>query len=149
GSLRSLRAAQDLSNLPLVGRSRTQGARGRSPGAGRFLFDHAGPDESAVGVLPVIQYRLPQCVRPGAGTYRLTAHGAWRLLLARLLGDDRRSNYGNLRARARILLRRPEGVSVPGLSVPDDADQHGETPQQSEHAVLENDQGRLRSFRGD
>ena len=50
---------------------------------------------------------------------------------------------------ARILFRRPEGVPVAGLSVPDDADEHGQAPQQSEHAVLEDDQGRLRSFRGD
>ena len=40
-------------------------------------------------------------------------------------------------------------VPAAGLSVQDDADQHGETSQQSEHAVLEDDQGRLRSFRGD
>ena len=40
-------------------------------------------------------------------------------------------------------------VPVAGLSVPDDAGEHGEAPQQPEHAVLENDQGRLRSFRGD
>ena len=40
-------------------------------------------------------------------------------------------------------------VPVSGLSVPDDAGQHGQAPQQSEHAVLEDDQGRQRPFRGD
>ena len=35
----------------------------------------------------------------------------------------------NLRARPRVVLRRPEIVPGPGLSVPDDADQHGQAPQ--------------------
>ena len=42
-----------------------------------------------------------------------------------------------------ILFRRPARVPVPGLSVQDDAGQHGQASQQSEHAVLEDDQGRL------
>ena len=50
---------------------------------------------------------------------------------------------------AGIVFRRPARVPVPGLSVQDDADQHGQASQQSEHAVLEDDQGRLRRFRGD
>ena len=36
-----------------------------------------------------------------------------------------------------------------GLSVPDDLGEHGQAPQQPEHAVLEDDQAGLRSFRGD
>ena len=36
------RAAEDLSDLPLVGRPRPQGPRGRPPGAGRLLYDLAG-----------------------------------------------------------------------------------------------------------
>ena len=149
GSLRPLCAAEDLSDLPLVGRPRTQGPRRRPPGAGRLLLDHAGADEPAVGLLPLVQHRLSQRLRPVARTHRLGADGAWRLLVARLLRDDRRADRGNLFAGPRIVLRRPEVVPVPGLSVPDDAGQHGEAPQQPEHAVLENDQGRLRSFRGD
>src|SRR3954449_11025019 len=148
GSLRPLRAAQDLSDLPLVGRSRTQGPRGRPPGAGRLLYDLTGTDESAVGLLSLLQHRLSERVRQGAGTYRLAADGAWRLLLARLLRDDRRADRGNLFARPRVLLRRPEIVPAAGLSVQDDAGQHGEASQQPAHAVLENDQARLRSFRG-
>ncbi len=42
---------EDLSDLPLVGRSWPQGPRRRPSGAGRLLFDHAGPDESAIGLL--------------------------------------------------------------------------------------------------
>ncbi|MEI9926263.1 MAG: hypothetical protein WDN50_25460 [Bradyrhizobium sp.] len=34
-----------------------------------------------------------------------------------------------------ILLRRPEVIPVSGLSVQDDAGQHGQASQQSEHAV--------------
>ena len=42
------RAPEDLSDLPLVGRSRAQGQGRRPPGAGRLLFDHAGADEPAI-----------------------------------------------------------------------------------------------------
>ena len=149
GPLRPLRAAEDLSDLPLVGRPRTQGPRRRPPGAGRLLFDLAGADEPAVGLLSLVQHRLSQRLRPGARPHRLAADGAWRLLVARLLRDDRRADRGNLFARPRILLRRPARVPVAGLSVQDDAGEHGEASQQPEHAVLEDDQGRLRSFRGD
>ena len=111
GSLRPLCAAEDLSDLPLVGRSRTQGPRRRPPGAGRLLFHFAGADESAVGLLPLLQHRLSQRLRPGAGPHRLAADGAWRLLLARLLRHDRRTDRRNLFAGARILLRRPDARS--------------------------------------
>ena len=43
----------------------------------------------------------------------------------------------------RVLLRRPEGVPVPGVSVQDDAGEHGQAPEQPEHGLLEDDQGRL------
>ena len=111
GSLRPLRAAQDLSDLPLVGRPWTQGPRRRPPGAGGFLLDHAGADEPAIGLLSFVQYRLSQRLRPRAGTYRLGTDGAWRLLLARLLRHDRRADRGNLCAGPGILLRRPEARS--------------------------------------
>jgi len=45
--------------------------------------------------------------------------------------------------------RRAAVVSDPGLSVPDDGGEHGQAPQQPEHGLLEDDQGRQRSFRGD
>ena len=51
--------------------------------------------------------------------------------------------------RPRIILRRSARLPVPGLSVPHDACKLCEASQQPEHAVLENDQGRQRSFRGD
>ena len=127
-----------------------EGPRRRPPGAGRLLLDHAGADEPAVGLLSLVQHRLSRTpIDRALGRTGSRADGAWRLLVARLLRDDRRADRGNLFAGARVLLRRPEGVPVPGLSVPDDAAEHGQAPQQSEHAVLEDDQGRLRSFRGD
>jgi len=65
----------------------------------------------------------------------------WRLFVARLLRHDGRADRGNLSLGARILLRRPARVPTAGLSVQDDAAEHGQTSQQPEHAVLENDQG--------
>ena len=62
----------------------------------------------------------PNAYDSRARPYRLAADGAWRLLIARLLRDDGRADRGNLLARPRVLLRRPEVVPVPGLSVPDD-----------------------------
>ena len=55
---------------------------------------------------------------------------------------------GNLRARPRRLLRRPEIVPGAGLSVPHDGAEHGQASQQPEHAVLADAEGRQRSFRG-
>src|SRR6202167_2729982 len=121
GSLRPLRAIEDVSDLPLVGRPRTEGQGRRPPGPGGLLFDHTGADEPAVGVLSVVQHRLPQRLRPRARTQRLAVDGAWRLLVARLLRDDRRTDRGNLLARAGILFRRPARVPVPSLPVQDDA----------------------------
>src|SRR6266851_4929901 len=66
-----------------------------------------------------------------------------------LLRHDRRTDRGNLFVGSRILLRRPARLPAAGLSVQDDGAEHGQASQQSEHAVLENDPGRLRSFRGD
>ena len=50
-------------------------------------------------------------------------------------------------ARARVVLRRPALVPGAGLSVPHDAGELREAPQQSEHPVLEDAQGRQRPFR--
>ena len=57
---RPFRAAQGLSDLPLVGRSRPEGQGRRSPGARGLLHDHARPDESEFQLLSRDQYRLPQ-----------------------------------------------------------------------------------------
>src|SRR6266403_2070479 len=56
----------DLNSPMLVGRPRTEGPRRRPPGAGRLLRHHAGADESAVGLLSVVQHRLSQRLRQGA-----------------------------------------------------------------------------------
>ena len=44
----------------------------------------------------------PERLRPRLGLHRLRADGAWRLLVARLLRDDRRADPGDLRAGARV-----------------------------------------------
>ena len=44
----------------------------------------------------------PEHLRPRLGLHRLRADGARRLLVARLLRDDRRADPGNLRAGARV-----------------------------------------------
>src|SRR4051812_35203387 len=140
GSLRPLRAAQDLSDLPLVGRSLTQGPRGRPPGAGRLLYDLAGADESAVGLLSLLQHRLSERVRQGAGTYRLAVGGAWRPLLAARLRDARRGVRESLLAGLPTPLRRPEVVPAAALPVQGDPGQRGQAPYDPQHAVLEDDQ---------
>jgi hypothetical protein len=48
---------------------------------------------------------------------------------SRLLRHDRRADRGNLFTGTGIILRRPARVPVSGLSVQDDADQHGEASQ--------------------
>ena len=109
GSLRPLRAAEDLSDLPLVGRSRTR--RSAKATARRRK---ASIRSSPAQMNPQSAYYLsfntgyPERLRQGARPHRLAADGAWRLLVARLLRDDRRADRGNLFARPRILLRRPE-----------------------------------------
>ena len=80
-----------------------------------------GPDEPELAVLSVVQPRLSQRLRPRARPHRRASDGARRLLVARLLLDDRRADRGNLRARPRGVLRRPEIVPGAGLSVPHDA----------------------------
>ena len=57
--------------------------------------------------------------------------------IAEIYSLGRRSFFGGQRA-----------FQLQAFPFKDDADQHGEASQQSEHAVLEDDQ-RLRSFRGD
>ena len=48
-----------------------------------------------------------------------------------------------------VVSRRPAVVPDPGLSVPHDAGESGAPSHQSEHGLLEDDQGRQRPFRGD
>ena len=90
----------------------------------------------------------PNAYRPRPRPHRRAAHGARRLLVARLLFDDRRADPGNLRARPRRLLRRPEVVPGAGLSVPDDAAEPRQASQQPEHRVLADAEEGQRPFRG-
>ena len=90
----------------------------------------------------------PERLRPRPRPHRRAPDGARRLLVARLLLDDRRADSGNLRARPRRLLRRPEVVPGAGLSVPDDAAELRQASQQSAHGVLEDAQAGQRPFRG-
>ena len=142
-------AAQDLSDLPLVGRPRPQGQARRPPGAGGLLYDHAEPDESEFQLLPLHQHGLPERLRPREQPHRLVPDDPWRLLIGGLLRHDRRADRGDLRAGARVVLRRPELVPDPGVPVPDDAAEHGAAPQLAAHGILEDAQDRLRPFRGD
>ena len=52
-------------------------------------------------------------------------------------------------AGARLTPRKPAVIPDPGLSVPHDACEPGAPPYQSAHGLLEDAQGRQRSFRGD
>ena len=122
---RPIRAAEDLSDLPLVGRSRPEDQGRRPPGARGLLHHHARADESEFQLLSRLQHRFSEHLRPRLGPHRLRADGAWRLLVARLLRHDRRADPGDLRAGARVVLRRTEGIPVPGLSVPHDRAEHG------------------------
>ena len=79
---------------------------------------------------------FPNAYRPLPRAHRRLPDDPRRLLLARLLRHDRRADRRNLFARARVVLRRPEGVPDPGLSVPHDARQHGAPPQFAAHGVL-------------
>ena len=126
-----------------------EGQGRRPPGARGLLHDHPRADESEFQLLPRDQYRLPQRLRQSQRPPRRVPDDPWRLLLARLLRDDRRADRRNLFAGARILPRRPAIVPDPGLSVPHDAGESRAASHQSEHGLLEDDQGRQRPFRGD
>ena len=139
---------EDLSDLPLVRRARPQDQGRRPPGAGGLLQHHPRPDESELAILPVVRSRLSERLRPRPRPHRRAAHGARRLLVARLLFDDRRADLGNLRARPRLLLRRPEIVPGAGLSVPDDGAELRQASQQPASGVLEDAEEGQRSFRG-
>ena len=98
--------------------------------------------------LSVVRSRLSERLRPRARPHRRAPDGARRLLVARLLLDDRRADLGNLRARPRGVLRRPALVPGAGLSVPHDAGEYRQASQQPAHGVLEDAQARQRPFRG-
>src|SRR5581483_862592 len=146
GQQRLFPAPQDLSDLPVVGRSRAEIVGGRPSGAGRLLYDHARVDESQFRLLSCDQHRIPQQLRQGEQARRQLAHDPWRLLVERLLCHDRRTDQRDLCAGARRIAR-PAGVPGPGLSVPPDAGEPGAASQQPEPGVLENAQDRQRSLR--
>ena len=96
GHQRTLRIAQGLSDLPLVGRSRAEGQGRRSSGSGRLLRDHAWPDQSEFQLLSRDQYRFPQRLRQGERLHRQFPDDPRRLFVARLLRDDRRADRRDL-----------------------------------------------------
>ena len=103
---RRLQAVQDLRDLRLVGRARPQD-QGRRPAVARgLLHHHARPDEPELELLPRLQHRLSQQVRPRLRPHRLEPDGARRLLVARLLLDDRRVDRRDLCAGPRELRGR-------------------------------------------
>ena len=86
---RTLRPLRHLPDLPLVGAARAEAERGRPAGARGLLYDRLRAAQSEQPVAPRVQSRLPQRVRQVEGALRLIHHGAWRLLVDRLLRDDR------------------------------------------------------------
>ena len=128
---RRICAAQDLSDVPMVGAARAEEARRRHAGAGGLLFDRARADEPQFPLLSGVQRRLSERLRPGLWPHRRQCHGARRLLVRRLLLDDRRAGRRHLCDRARIRSRRPARNPAPVLSVPHDGREHGEVPARS------------------
>ena len=119
----------------------------RPPGAGGLLHDHARPDESELAATTSsFNIGFPNAYDRAQRPHRRVPHGARRLLVARLLRHDRRADRGNLRARARVVLRRPDVLPGAGLSVPDDAAELRQASQQPAHGVLEDAQEGQRPF---
>src|SRR5262245_44599551 len=141
--------AQDLSDLPVVGRSRAEVAGGRRSGSRGVLYGYAQPDASQLQLLSGDQYGLPQQLRQSEQPRRQLPHDPWRLLVGRLLCHDRRTDKRDLFAGARLVPRRPAVIPGPGLSVPLDAGESGAASKQSELGLLEDAQDRQRSLRDD
>ncbi len=99
---RRIRAAQDLSDVPMVGTTRPEEARRRHAGAGRLLLDRAGADEPQLPLLSGVQRRVPERIRPGLWAHRRQCDGARSLFVRRLLLDDRRAGRRHLCDRPRI-----------------------------------------------
>ena len=98
---RRVRAAQDLSDVPLVGAARAEEARRRHAGAGGLLYHRARADEPELPLLFVVQRRISERLRSGLRAHRRQCHGARRLFVRRLLLDDRRAGRRHLRDRPR------------------------------------------------
>ena len=148
GSRRPIRAAEDLSDLPLVGRSRAEEQGRRPPGARRASTPSPRADESAI----------PITISPSIPAIRTPIDRAWGCTGSELMVHGDCSSRGcyamtdeqiqEIYALAReVVLRRAERLPVAGLPVPHDRAEHGQAPQQSELRVLEDAEGRLRQFR--
>src|SRR5262249_46247432 len=148
GHYRPLPARQNLSDLPVVGRSWAEVASGRPSGSGGVLYSYARVDESQFQLLSCDQHRLPQQLRQGEQPQRQLAHDPRRLLVDGLLRHDRRTDQRDLFAGAR-LAPRPAVIPGPGLSVPLDAGEPGAASNSSAVGLLEDAQDRQRSLRGD
>ena len=81
--------------------------------------------------------------------HRRRHHGARRLLVGRMLFDDRRADRRDLRDRPRSVQRRSKRDPDAVVPVPDDRREPRQAPARPQHRVLERDQERRRSFRGD
>src|SRR5215813_4354323 len=148
GHYRPLPARQNLSDLPVVGRSWAEVASGRPSGSGGVLYSYARVDESQFQLLSCDQHRLPQQLRQGEQPQRQLAYDPRRLLVDGLLRHDRRTDQRDLFAGAR-LAPRPAVIPGPGLSVPLDAGESGAASNSSAVGLLEDAQDRQRSLRGD
>ena len=134
---RRVRAAQDLSDVPLVRTARAEETRRRHAGAGGLLHDRARADEPQFPLLFVVQRRLSERLRPGLRPQRRQRHGTRRLFVRGLFLDDGRAGRRHLRDRPRIVRRRPAGNPAAVLSVPHDGREPGQVPARSQHRLLE------------
>src|SRR6516225_4149220 len=99
GHYRPFPDAQGLPNLSVVGRSWAKVARGRSSGSRGVLHDYVRVDESEFQLLSSNQHWLSQQLRQGERPRRHLSYDPRRLLVERLLCDDRRANGRDLLAR--------------------------------------------------
>ena len=87
-----------------------------------------GPDEPELELLPRVQHRLSQQVRPRLGPHRRQPHGARRLLVGRLLRHDRRRrSRKSTRSPARpskAATRASSSRSIPFRMTPANIAQH-------------------------
>ena len=89
----------------------------------------------------------PNAYDRALGPWRRLHHGAWRLLLGRLLLDDRPSDLRDLRDPAHLLQQWPARHSDAVLSVQDDGGKSRQASPRPAYRLLEAAQERLGSFR--
>src|SRR5277367_968310 len=108
---------QDLSDLSVVGRSWSEIASRRPSDSRGILYHHAKIDESEFKLLSCDQHWLSQQIRQGKRPRWHFSYDSRRLLVERLLCDDRRAEQRDLFAGPRLVPRWTSVISGSGLSV--------------------------------